>query len=254
MTGDADRREDAGDPLRWDDELGDLLRHEERAGRASPSDHVTEPTAGNIAAGGGFWVDPTAGPPLVALVPLSSYSTSVAGSRVRRRSGEGDVWLADLRAWAEPSDGVVRLVHEADWYRLRVAHLEPPLLPISYDVDVAGVYVEQYVTSPDPTASDDSNPNAWLGRVHEDRLNPPPIAPVQARRAGPLLGRRAIICSQGDIVTGVRVVSEPLDDGQGIVVNTIGEADWHVHAGLNPGVDVWRSFRAVPIDQLWVEG
>ena len=244
MTGDAERPDD---PSPWDEALGDLLRQE-------PAVPTPEPTAENIAAGGGFWVDAPPSPPLVGLVPLASCSTAVAGSRVRRRSADGDVWLADLRAWAEPKDGVVRLVHEADWYRLRVTRLQPPLLPISYDVDVAGVYVEQYVSRSDTAAADDSNPNAWLRRVDEDRLNPPPIAPVPARRAGPLLGRRAIICCPSEVLTGVRIVSEPLDDGQGIVVNTIDEADWHVHAGINPGVDVWRSFRAIPIDQLWVEG
>jgi len=250
MTGDPDRRDHPESP--WDEALDRLVHQGEQAAPPSPSP-ATGPTAETIAAGGGYEVDPPPPPPLVALVPLTSCSEPVAGRRVRRRSADGAVWLLDLRVWEEPAAGVVRLVHEGDWYRLRVARLEPPLLPISYQVDVSAVYVEQYVSAASIVRDDESNPNAWLRRLDQDRVNPPPIVPVPARRAGPLLGRRAMICSPEGVTTDVRVVSEPTDDGQRIVVNTIAEADWHVHAAINPGVDVWRSFRAAPVDQVWIE-
>jgi hypothetical protein len=247
MTGDPDRRGD------WDQALDRLLHQAEDAAPPSSRSGVTEPTAESIAAGGAYRVDPPPPPPLIALVPLASCSGPVAGRRVRRRSADGAVWLLDLRVWEEPAGGVVRLAHEGDWYRLRVARVEPPLLPISYDVDVSAVYVEQYLSGTSGTKDDELNPNAWMRRLDDDRLNPPPIVPVPARRAGPLLGRRAIICAHEGMTTDVRVVSEPTDDGQRIVVNTIAEADWHIHAAINPGVDVWRSFRAAPVDQVWIE-
>jgi hypothetical protein len=238
----------------WDEALARLLYEHNADGRAESGLHATEPTVGNIATGGAYWVEPNQPPPLLALLPLTAIAGPLQGRRVRRRSVDGAIWLIDLRIWAEPKNRVVRVVHEADWYRLRVAALEPPLLPISYDVDVSTVCVEQYVTPTTSLSDDGDDPNAWLRRLHDDPLQPPPVVPLRAWRAGHLLGRRAIIATPAGVTTDLRVVSEPTDDGRGVVVHTIDEADWHVHSPLNPGVDMWRSYRSTPIEQVWIEG
>jgi hypothetical protein len=238
----------------WDEALARLLDEHEADRRAAPDPRSAEPTAASIAGSGAYWVEPNQPPPLLALLPLTAVAGPLQGRRVRRRSPDGAIWLIDLRIWTEPENAVVRVVHEADWYRLRVAGLEPPLLPISYDVDVSTVCVEQYVTPARAVSEDDDDPNAWLRRLHDDPLQPPPVVPLRAWRAGHLLGRRAIITTAAGAATDLRVVSEPADEGQGVVVHTIDEADWHVHSPLSPGVDMWRSYRSTPIDQVWIEG
>jgi hypothetical protein len=254
MSSDAERHGRAAGGSPWDDALTRLLEEHERRGGTGPAPEPVEPTAESIAAGAAYWIEPNQPPPLLALLPLSALAGPVEGRRVRRRSAEGAIWLTDLRIWSEPDGGVVRVVHEADWYRLRVAGLQPPLLPISYDVAVSTVCVEQYVTPTRALADEGDDPNAWLRRLHDDPLQPPPVVPLRAWRAGHLLGRRAIIATAEEVTTDLRAVSEPTDDGQGVVVHTIDEADWHVHSALTPGVDMWRSYRSTPIDQVWIEG
>jgi hypothetical protein len=242
----------AGSP--WDEALARLLDEHEAAGGAESGRRPADATAGSMATGEVFRVEPDQPPPLLALLPLTAVAGPVQGRRVRRRSADGAIWLIDLRIWTEPEDGLVRVVHEADWYRLRVAGLEPPLLPISYDVDVSTVCVEQYVTPTRSLPQDGDDPDAWLRRLHDDPLQPPPVVPLRAWRAGHLLGRRAIIATAAGVTTDLRVVSEPVDDGERVVVHTIDEADWHVHSPLSPGVDMWRSYRSTPIEHVWIEG
>jgi hypothetical protein len=255
MSSDSGRQDRAaGAGSAWDEALARLLDEHASSGEATSHSRPAELTAETIASGGAYWVAPDQPPPLLALLPLSGVTGPVQGRRIRRRSLDGAIWLIDLRVWTEPENRVVRVVHEADWYRLRVAGLEPPLLPISYDVDVSTVCLEQYVTPTRTLSEDGDDPNAWLRRLHDDPLQPPPVVPLRAWRAGHLLGRRAIIASAGRVTTDLRVVSEPTDGGHGVVVHTIDEADWHIHSAVNPGVDMWRSYRSTPIEQVWIEG
>lgn len=233
----------------WDDELAELLV------TTSPIPPA-EPTADNIARGGGFWVPLDLPPPLTALVPLSELQGPVVGRRVRRVIDvDRTAWMSDLRVWSEPIDGKTHLVREADWCRVKVAQIDPECAPsLIYAVRVAAVYVEQYVTS---TAAppDDDGPLAWLHRVQPRGADLAPIVPIRARHAGYLTGRRAIITTPTTTETGRRIVTEPVDCGElGITVGHIDEAAWHVMGSLTPGVAWWQSIQETAIDQVWIEG
>lgn len=234
----------------WDDELAELLV------TTSPIPPA-EPTADNIARGGGFWVPPDQPPPLTALLPLSAIHGPVMGHRVRRTLTRARIgWISDLRVWKEPVDGTVQLVREADWCRVKVAQIDPERAPaLIYAVAIDHVYAEQYVT-PTQTPADDAGPMAWLGRVQTSGGGEPaPIAPIRARHAGHLTGRRAIITAATSTTTGRRVVSEPIDDeDRGILVIHMDEAAWHVMGSLDPDVDWWQSMQVSPIASVWIEG
>lgn len=211
-----------------------------------------EVTPEALLAGGLRWeIERCAPPPALALLPLDAARATV-GTRVRYvdSAHHTDYAVPDYRIWewSGRMDDAVTAATEQDWARHKVARFEGR--PMSLMRAESGAWrAEVWVSQCDTPDPHDSHVWGVASRVTDDAV-PELLRPTPSQHAGPLTGRRVILTSPDDAVTGYRAVSEPHHGQHGIVVTVVDEATyWTLGTTFD---ESWSQMARWPIDAVWV--